>query len=270
MKWFSLGLIVLGLLALGCRGTRQIQSAINKVDSLNVVAVKRPEIDSAALKDSILRKVFGNNIDFNYFLGKVKIDFSDSKGKNTNANAFIRIKKDSLMWISLTGALGIEGLRIMVTKDSVMVMDKLEKTISVRKVSYLQDIIRLPVDFQVLQDLIIGNPVFFPRNIISYKKTEGSLMALSIGKYFKHMITLDTASNRVLHSKLDDVDELRNRTCDITLDNYQRVQNRLFSHFRELTVTEKSKLDVLLEFKQISFDEPVTFPFNVPKNYLVK
>lgn len=243
---------------------------MNKVDTVAVVSVKHPTVDSAELKADILKRVHANNIDFEYFLGKVKIDIADNKGKNTNATAFIRIKRDSIMWVSLTGPLGIEGFRALITKDSVMVMDKMEKTYAARSVDYLQDIIKLPVDFNVLQNLIVGNPVYFPDNILSYKQSEGSLMVLSIGEFFKHMITIDTLNNSVIHSKLDDVDAMRNRTCDITLGNYTMIQNRFFSNTRELTVTEKSKLDIMLDFKQVSFDEPQSFPFNIPKNYTSK
>jgi hypothetical protein len=258
------------LFLVACRGTKQIQTAMNKMDSVAVTSVKHPEFDSAAIKAEILRKVHANNIEFEYFLGKVKIDIADNKGKNTNATAFVRIKRNSTIWISLTGALGIEGFRVLITKDSVFVMDKLEKTFAARSVDYLQDIIKLPVDFDVMQNLIVGNPVYFPDNILSYKENGGSLMALSVGNFFKHMITVDTTNNSIIHSKLDDVDAMRNRTCDITLGNYTLIQNRFFSNTRELTVTEKSKLDIMLDFKQVSFDEPQTFPFSIPKNYTLK
>jgi len=270
MRVIIFPVISLALLFTACRGTRQIQTVMNKVDTVAVTSVKQPEIDSAAIKAEILKRVHANHIDFEYFLGKVKIDIADSKGKNTNATAFVRIKRDSIMWISLTGALGIEGFRVLVTKDSVLVMDKLEKTYAARSVDYLQDIIKLPVDFNVLQNLIVGNPVYFPDNILSYKENGGSMMALSVGEFFKHMITIDTTNNSIIHSKLDDVDVMRNRTCDITLGNYVMVQNRMFSNTRELTVTEKSKLDIILDFKQVAFDEPRPFPFNIPKNYTLK
>ena len=253
-----------------CRGTKTIQTAIQNVDTTAVIRVTTPVIDSAAIKASILDRVHANHIAFDYFLGKIKVDFTDNAGKNTNATAFVRIRKDSLMWFSLTGALGVEGYRILVRPDSVFVMDKMEKTLARRSVSYLQEVIKLPVDFQVLQNLIIGNPVFFPDNIVSFKTADKEIMALTIGEYFKHIITVDTSNNAITHSKLDDVDVLRNRTCDITLNNYAAVQNRLFSHFREITVTEKSKLDIKLEFKQVVFDEPQSFPFTIPKNYLIK
>lgn len=252
-----------------CRPTKKIQTAISNKDTSAIVVITDPTIDSAAVKEEILTRVKSNKINFDFFSGKIKVDFTDKTGKNTNANAFVRIKRDSTIWISLTGPLGIEGFRLLIKPDTVLIMDKMEKTISYRSVSYLQEKIRLPVDFFTLQDMILGNPVFFPDNIISYRNNGNILLALSTGDYFKHLITIDTTDNRVLHSKLDDVEETRNRTCDITLDDYKNEQGRLFSNSREITVTEKAKIEIKLEYKQVAFDEPQSFPFNIPKNYRV-
>ena len=62
-------------------------------------------------------------------------------------------------------------------------------------------------------------------------------------------------------------DVLRNRTCDITYDEYKLIEGRTFSTKRRITVAEKSKLDINLEFKQVNFDQSLDFPFNIPKNY---
>jgi len=37
------------------------------------------------------------------------------------------MQKDSIIWVSLTGLLGIEGYRMIVNKDSVKLMNKLKK-----------------------------------------------------------------------------------------------------------------------------------------------
>ncbi len=243
---------------------------MSKVDTTSVKPAVKPEIDSAAIKADLLSRIESHHIDFDWFLGKIKVDFSDNTGKDASATAFVRIRKDSVMWISMTGLLNIEGYRALITQDSVFVMDKQKNTISRRSVSYLQEIIKLPVDFKVLQDLIVGNPVYFPDNIVSFKNNGNTVMVLGIGEFFKHLVTLDTTSNLIMHSKLDDVDDMRNRTCDITLGNYSNIQNRQFSSYREITVTEKSKLDIRLDFKQVVFDQPLSFPFNIPKNFTSK
>lgn len=265
-------LLILGsiLVLTACRPAKKIQTVVTIKDTVAIVKPNAPVVDSAAIKADIFKRVNSNKIDFKFFAGKIKLDYNDQKGKNINASAFVRIKKDSVIWLSVTGLLGIEGFRLLVRPDTVIVMNKLEKTISYKSVNYLQELIKLPVDFFTLQDLLVGNAVFFPNNIVSYQTSENTLLALSIGDFFKHLITIDKTDNRILHSKLDDVQELRNRTCDITMSDYNKQQDRLFSNVREITITEKTKIDIKLDYKQVSFDEPQSFPFNIPKNYKLK
>ncbi len=258
-----------------CRSTKKITTAIATKDTTAIVIIREEQkVDSAALKLAILKKIQSNRINCEWFSAtKIKADYDDNSGDNNNFNIGIRLRKDSVIWVSITKkVLGIdfEGLRILATKDSVKILNKQEKEIKYRSIAYLQEVTKLPFDFYTLQDLILGNPIFFANNIVSYKYYEDKLQALSIGDLFKHLINVDTTTNNILHSKLDDVDITRNRTCDITFSEYQNKNGILFSTDRNITVTEKSKLDIQLNFKQYTFNEPQTFPFTIPKGYTVK
>jgi hypothetical protein len=266
---FAAIVLSLSVLMFACRPAKKvqkIQEAISKVDTASVVV--RPNdtkaLDSARLIKDVYNKVLKNKIDFKTFNAKVKVEYN-SKDNGDEATAYVRLEKDKVIWLSLRGALGIEGFRVLVTRDSV---NLLKKTVQLRSIEYLQDITELPFDFVTLQDLIVGNPVFLDSNIISYKvNANRQLLVLMAGRLFKHLVTLDNTDFKVLHSKLDDIDVVRNRTCDITFSDYETSAGVPFSTKRRISVAEKSKLDINLDFKQYSFNQPTTFPFAVPKNY---
>ena len=155
--------------------------------------------------------------------------------------------KDSVIWISITGLFGIEGLRAYITKDSIKIINKQNKIYTGRSVAYLQEVTGLPLDLHSLQDLLIGNPVFLDSNIVSYTKSGNTISLLSIGELFKNLITLN--EGYMHHSKLDDVDINRNRTCDLSYDDYENKKGVNFSTKRRITVSEKTKLDIKLDFK---------------------
>ena len=271
MKNISFIVIISIITVFACRPVKKIQTAIEKKDTVaQKPVVPAPVVDSNQLKKDFYRRVYSNKIDFQHFNGKIKVDYNNSDGTSIDGTAFIRIRKDSIIWISITGPLNIEGMRLLVKPDSVIIMNKLKKTISYKSVAYLKDLVKLPVDFYTVQDLLMGNPVFFTDTIVSIKSSGSSLLGLSTGRFFKHLITIDTTDNRILHSKLDDVEETMNRTSDIILSDYNNQQGRLFSNKREITVTEKQKIEIKLDFKQANFDEPQTFPFSIPKNFKVK
>ena len=268
IQWLLVAGITIAALG-SCRSTKKIQTAINKkTDTAQVVTVPdNSRLDSVEFIKTVVNAVEKNRIDFRTFNAKVKVSFEGSDGKNSDFNAFLRIKKDSVIWVSIIAALGIEAFRVLITPDSVKVLDKLSHVVKLRSVEYLQEVANIPLTFKDLQDMIIGNPVYLDSNIVSYIKGDRSVSLLSIGPLFKHFLTVGNGDYALQHSKLDDVDDTRARTCDITYGNYEFADNLHFSTFRKIAVSEKSKLDIELQFKTFDFNAALDFHFNIPKNY---
>lgn len=270
MKYFLwlLVVVVFAGTVSSCRSTKRIQTAIAKKDTTVVVPVVDAKADSVRFIQEIYSSIEKNRIDFSTFSAKVKVDFTGSDGKKPDFTANIRIKKDSIIWVNVTALLGIEVFRLIVTPDSVKLLNKMDRKVELRSVSYLQDLAKIPFTFKELQALLIGNPVFLDsNNIVSYRKDDKTISLLSISDVFKHLLTVSTDDYRLLHSKLDDADQLRNRTCNITYGNYENKNGLLFPTSRSITVVEKTKLDIGLQFKQVDFNLDLTFPFNIPRNY---
>lgn len=252
-----------------CRSTRKIQTAIVKKDTAIAAPVVRDHSgdDSLNFIQSHFDSVWSNRIDFTTFTGKIDVEYTDDEGKRYNVNAHIRMYKDSAIWVSITAILGIEGLRAYITRDSVKLLDKQKKIYTARSLSYLQEVTALPLDLYSLQDLLIGNPVFLDPNIVSYTRGSGSISLLSIGSFFKNLFTIQEDTKWVISSKLDDLEETRNRTCYLSYSDYENKKGFNFSRNRTIHVTESKKLDVKLDFKQYDFNETLSFPFSIPKNY---
>ncbi|HTN08491.1 DUF4292 domain-containing protein [Agriterribacter sp.] len=254
-----------------CRSSKKLQSAITKKDTV-ITALNNPAAtDSARLVHETFEKIRGNYIQFETFSSKIKVQYKDSKQRNYDFNAFVRIQKDSIIWISINAAFGIEAFRVFITPDSVKVMDKLDKNVQYRSVEYIREIVQLPVDFFTLQNLIVGNPVYLDSTkVLMYKERETSVSLATMGNFFKQLLSLRKDDYAVLHSKLDDVDVGRSRTADFTYNDYITISGRLFSTGRKISVAEKTRLDVSLEYKQVEFDKPLSYPFNIPRNYSIQ
>lgn len=250
--------------------TQSIQEAITKKDTAQTIVInKSPATDSAAVVRDILGKVVRGKIDFNTFNAKIRVDYEGAE-RSDNYTAYLSMKKDSIILIKIKGSfLGISavGLEAKIRKDSVTVVQLVgQKGVTYRSISYLQEMTQIPFDFATLQDLIIGNPIFIDSNVVSYKASANQLLVLIVGDLFKHLITLDNNNFLVQHSKLDDVDLQRNRTGDITFSNYQPMGPYQFATYRRITVAEKSKLDIYLDFKEFTLNDPLKYNFEIPKN----
>ncbi len=267
--------IIVSVLAIvACKPVKKvqaIQTAITKKDTAQkIIIAETPKVDSAALVKEIMSKVMTRKINFTTFNSKIVVDYEGPE-ESHHVTAYVSIRKDSAIYIRITAAIVGVIEEVYVSRDSVVLISlKPKKPVEYRAISYLQDVIEMPFDFYALQDMIVGNPVFISSNVVSYKSSATQLQVFLAGNIFKHLLTLNNDDFRVLHSKLDDMDPQRNRTGDITFDDYEMVGGNLFATTRKISLAEKSKLDVTLVFKNPSFNDPLKYTFDIPKNPLRK
>ncbi len=271
MKYIIItAIFLLNMVLFSCKTTRQINKVIAPKDTTTVFDNKSAE-DSLKLVHETLRAFNAHHIDFKTFSAKIKADIEDSKGKQPDITAVVRIIKDSAIWMSLSATiLNIEIYRVLITKDSVILLNKQAREVQRRSIDYLQEVAEIPVDFKAVQDLLIGNPVFYNDSINSYKQTGDFILITYVGEVFKNLLTLSKDTKILQHIKLDDVNILRNRTADITYDSYENSNGINFSTYRQIIASEKNKLDIRLNFKQYEFNKELSVTFNIPKNYKSK
>ncbi|MEO8854358.1 MAG: DUF4292 domain-containing protein [Ginsengibacter sp.] len=275
MKYCSIFFTIFCLYATtGCRSTRKLQTAVNKKDTAVVKMTSKSVSDSSSAKIQaieILSKLDSDKINFTTFSAKAKVDYEDHNGKQPDFNAFIRLKKDSVLWISISATfLGIEAFRLYITPDTLILMNKLEKTVEYHPFKYIETVAQIPMDFNLLQNILIGNPVYVGDSIVSFRQTANQILVGTVGVFFKNLITLSSHDDHLQRIKLDDLDLSKNRTASLLYDDYQKQNNFDFSTNRQINVSEKTKVEVSILFKQYEFNNELSFPFNIPKNYKTK
>jgi Domain of unknown function (DUF4292) len=250
-----------------CKSGKAITKAIAPRDTTKTIVIKSIE-DSLLLINDTRSNLLKSKLDYKTFSAKIKLDIETSKGKKPDLIANIRMIKDSAIWVSITATfINVEVFRLFITKDSVILVDKMEKEVHFRSIDYLQEITNIPFDFKTIQDLIIGNPIFFNAENMTVRKFENFLLVSSIGNEFKNLITISTPDNLLQHCKLDDIDLTQNRTADFTFDSYSNSNGVPFSTYRQIIATEKNKLDIRMNFKQYEFNKELSVSFSIPKNY---
>jgi hypothetical protein len=257
-----------------CRSTKKLQSAINTKDTAVMIRTAVTSTDSLKAARTAIANLSHDKINFNTFSAKMKVEYEDTKGKKPDVTANIRMKKDSAIWISIVGNVAfvsIEAFRVLITPNHITIINKLNKQVEDHPFSYILEIAKIPLDFKTLQDLVIGNPIYVGEKIVSYTLTSNHILLSTVGKDFKNLLTLSTENNNLIErSKLDDLDLNLNRTGDLTYGEYENKAGFFFSTYREITVAEKTKVDIRLSFKQYEFNTDVAFPFTIPKNYKTK
>lgn len=261
-------LLFISVTIFSCRSTKQISKVIAPKDSTNIVVIPIDSVESIA---SILGDIRANYIDFKTFSAKIKVEVEDQNGRQPDLSAQVRIIKDSAIWISISATfLNIEVYRVLITPYKVTLLNKQDKVVQYRDLDFLKEVVGIPFDFNTMQDLLVGNPVFFPDEITSIKQTDNLILISSIGPFFKHLLTASNDTKLIIQSKLDDVDLNKNSTTTLIYSDYETFAGRQVATFRQVIISEKNKLDVKMKYKQVDFDKGVSVVLNVPRNYTEK
>ena len=264
------------LLAASCatfKKVQVIQDALSKSDTTkNQFVAEIKKVDSMAIVTNILSNISDAKLDYKTMNARFKVEYESTN----NADSYIAnvsMIKDSQIYITIRGAMGVIGIKAFIKKDSVVLFYPLSKTnnIARKPISYLREVAKIPFTFYTLQDLILGNPIFMDSsNIISYKNNNDKFQVSLLGKLFKNLVILNNDNTKVLHLKLDDVDIDQHRTCDISFSNHVSTGQYQFPLNRTISIVAQQKLDINMEVKEYTFNEPVKYTFAIPKTGITK
>jgi hypothetical protein len=268
MQKIFLAIIIFGLIASGCHTAKQAQHVVRDSVSTSSSAKKLKPVDSTEIFKEQLSNKINTPLDFTTFYAKAKADFS-SPHASGNATVYIKMKKDSVIWISITGPLNIEGARILVTPDSVKVINKLESTVQLSSIAHLQKITKLPLTFSDFQNIILGKPIITNANA-DYKINKDSITVTAANEVLRYIYAF-TKNNLLLgQSNVQTQNNTSVTSANIFYNNYQKVNDIDFATSRDITITSSSPARLQLNFKEYNFNQPQSFVFTISKNYTIK
>jgi len=265
--FYILGLVLLMASCSTFRKVQVIKDALSKNDSTTLDLVpQKPKIDSTAIIKGILNSIELAKIDFTTMNAKFKVDYETLKNAD-NYIVNVSIQKNKEIYLTVRGAMGVIGLKALINKDSVILIYPLSKKVERKPLSYLQEVLKIPLTYATIEDLVIGNPIFMNyTSIVSYKNNNEKLQIGLMGALFKSLIILNEHNTKVLLLKLDDVDINQHRTCDITYADHTRYGKFQFPQYRDISIAANNKLEIHMEVKEFGFDEPLKYTFAIPKD----
>lgn len=261
-------IIVFGLMGgIGCRTAKKAQHIVKDSAVSSSPAVKLSPADSAALLKQQLMNVANAPFNFNTFYGRAKASFSSPQASG-NATVYIKMLKDSIIWISITGPLNIEGARVLVTPDSVKIINKLENTVQLSSIEHLQKITKLPLGFSDFQNIILGKTVLGEGN--HYEIKRDSITVSDSDEVLRAVYSFTKNGFLLGQSNFQTINNSDVTGANIFYNDYRMVDSTNFSASRDIAVSGKSPATLTLNFKEYNFNQPLSFVFTISKNYRVK
>ncbi|MBV7533516.1 DUF4292 domain-containing protein [Chitinophaga sp. sic0106] len=260
---------LIGILTVSCRRPKELaRSTFPAADTGKVTVVTDSSSEELnRFKDSMLAGIQKNHIDFNSFSGRAKFAFENEQDSKSGLSVTVRMRKDSIIWISISAPVIDEVVRAVITPDSLKLYNRLKKQLVLRNLADAKDMLNVPFDFNTLQNLLIGNPVYLTDSLYQITKTPSIISFSCDAPDFTSLFNVYADDYSLQQSKVMDKDASVRRSCELTYGDYSRTGNRKFPTTRRIYVEEKGTTKVALDFTRFDFDVPVTFPFSTPSGY---
>ena len=243
-----------------------LKNALSKKDSIPAIKkdslIIRP-LDTAYANSMILAK----KISYITYQCRAKMHFESAKEKQ-NFSINFRIRKDSIIWASINAPIIGEIARAIITPDSIKAIERVNKKSYLYTYSDIQKLINIEVDFNTLQELIIGNAIKLDGSFTDIKEL-GSLSNIKIrGKDYTNQLTYTKGDSTLNKLQLQMSRPTSASSLLIVLNQYGLVDNRLFAGQRQYNILDiKGALELDMEINKAEFDKTVDYPFSIPKNY---
>ncbi len=226
-------------------------------------------------------KMLENQVDFSYLSAKFNVVYYQGK-KKTELRGQFRIKKDSLTWISLSPALGIEAARILLSDDSVKFINRLNKTFFTGEYALIDSLLNTSLDYSILEAMILGNELT-QYDINKFRASiDGGLYRITIQerRKIKKYLKTDEVSSKVLvqniwlnpdNFKIKQVElkELGDdaRKLEVIYLDYHDVDGVLLPKEVQILISASTPIDISIKYGKTEINRELRFPFAIPDKY---
>lgn len=227
----------------------------------------------------LIKEVQENEFDFDSFQAKMNLKI-ETADKSFSTKGQLRMQKDSIIWTSISAPLGVEVLRMMVTPDSVFMLNRNDKTYLIENISVFNDISPMITTIDFIQAVLIGND-------INLRESDNYKISIKDGQY--NLLISNELKKTIKQSD----DEWKVMLKDIWIDpqlfkitkyyikEYADSKRKIeleYSDFEEVNgkyIPTKISIDIHgdfllkaeISYSNIVIGDNIEFIFNVPKKY---
>ncbi|WP_129021991.1 DUF4292 domain-containing protein [Edaphocola flava] len=229
-----------------------------------------PVVVVPEVKKEDLGKLYEHGFVYNTFSGKAQMHYvGNDKDQNFAAN--IKMEKGKKVWLSVI-ALGIQEIaRAQITPERMQAIERLGR--SVYDMSFEEGLKKLnaPIEFPMLENLLIGNPVMQDLKIKEIKQNGSEVKIVTEKDGFVQTLTYDKNTQTLTEQLI--TSEKKKFKCTVKYSDYVAVNGQAFAKSRVINIEDlaKNKTTLLeMDFSKYDLDGALDIQFSIPSNYKMK
>jgi len=243
------------------------------------------KIIKAPLKEEgpeyLFKKLKEHELQYTWLTAKFSAEYTN-KGQTTSFNGQLRIRKDSVLWLSFSPALGIEVFRMMITQDSVKFINRMNNSFFTGDYAYVNRYLHTNIDYDILQSFLTGNDLSFYedgkfRAVLDnggYKLATASRIKLK--KFVRNSqenlrvliqnIWIDAENFKITRANVKEIRE-PNTQLEAIYSSFEKIGEQLFPKEMSFDISADNNLTTKVSFNKIIINTAQTFPFKIPQSY---
>jgi hypothetical protein len=246
----------------GCKSTRTIT---------RTKILEKPSAD-------VYHHLMNQQASFHNLSMRMAIVVHTDANQSTNVKAQVRIKSDSLIWCSLVPAMGIEIARVQISHDSVKLINRMKKNYVMGSYHLLDSLLHAAVNYQGMEALLLAKPLRPLENLRGIAPVDGSFYQLHFpeGSYdtlhanqsgLQQTVWVDPQTFLIKKMLVKEPNN-QNRFIRVFYDGYSQVNGKYFPSNIKIFIFAQKKMQIDVVVRKLELKNNLTFPFNIPQNYV--
>ena len=244
-------ILIVGLVFLlsGCKSTKTISSG---------------EADFSLNSRQVIKAHQKKTPDFITLQSRLKIDYKNGEDQQSHT-VTLRMEKDKTIWLSAT----LNLVRAIITPERVSFYNKLDNTYFDGDFRYLSNLLGTELDFSKIQSILLGESVYQLNNTdyaLSRHENSYLLQPKAQQQLFEIFFLINPSHFKLDSQQVAQPQEMRMMEVDYLA--YQDIEKQIFPERLKVIALEQSSETIInLEFKGISLNEQLRFPYKIPSGF---
>lgn len=223
----------------------------------------------------IISKLSINKASYQYLSANVTATVKRQNSVPIRLTGQLRMKHDSIVWLNLTGPLGIGSARLLVTSDSIYIVSSIDKTCRCGKFDKVLNRYGIVADFASVENALIGNGTILPadRFVVTDNKIKPNENHYVVPAESQNNDMLSVNEVQVSpRFKITQLNANYGKDGEVVLrySNFSETAIGIMPRQFNLQLNYTENIKVEMEYSKITIDEKKDFPFKIASNYKIK
>ncbi len=237
------------------------------VSACKTTKILNKNMDTGLSSKKVIKNHYTNTFNKETVKAKLKVKY---RGKSSlpSINASLRIKKNETIWISLT-KLGFPIGKVLITPNRVSFYEKINRTYFDGDFTLISNLLGTELDFEKVQNLLFGQALLNLKKEafhLEIDKNNYLLKPKVANNLYDILFLINPLNFKINSQQIKQLD--KNNTLVINYPNYTTIDGEIFPKEIYIKASDvKNTSTISVNYKSVEFNQPLSFPFKIPKNY---